>query len=242
MSRKMPPLTATYSGGGAAGSRLVIRRTCRSPTEPSATRSRTDLWPGSKRRLKPIMNGTPASSTAASARSTCSRSRLTGFSQKIALPACAAAMIRSTWVSVLVQIATRVDVVGGQQLLDRPDRRADRRRDALGRGRYGVRHRGHDVARDLAGQQRGVHPPDPAAADHADPADRQLRPGVDGEPRVSRLGRNSHRATHSPVSCEATMASRTLAEATASSSVASSAASPEIARTKLRASTTFVSS
>ena len=106
MSRKMPPLTATYSGGGAAGSRLVIRRTCRSPTEPSATRSRTDLWPGSKRRLKPIMNGTPASSTAASARSTSSRSRLTGFSQKIALPACAAAMIRSTWVSVLVQIAT----------------------------------------------------------------------------------------------------------------------------------------
>ncbi len=106
MSRKMPPLTAMYSGGGAAGSRLVIRRTCRSPTEPSATRSRTDLWPGSKRRLKPIMNGTPASSTAASARSTSSRSRLTGFSQKIALPACAAAMTRSTWVSVLVQIAT----------------------------------------------------------------------------------------------------------------------------------------
>ena len=238
MSRKMPPLTATYSGGGAAGSRLVIRRTCRSPTEPSATRSRTDLWPGSKRRLKPIMNGTPASSTAASARSTCSRSRLTGFSQKIALPACAAAMIRSTWVSVLVQIATvstsseasssSIDMTGAPIAAETPSAAA-----GTASATAATTQPGH-----LAGQQRGVHPADPAAADHADPADRQLRPGVDGEPCV--LAHDS--STHSPVSCDATIASRTLAEATASSRVASSAASPEIARTKLRASTTLVSS
>jgi hypothetical protein len=56
--------------------------------------------------LKPIWNGTPASSTAASARSTSASSSEIGFSQKIALPARAAATIRSVCVSVLEQIAT----------------------------------------------------------------------------------------------------------------------------------------
>jgi hypothetical protein len=56
--------------------------------------------------LKPIMKGTPAASTAARARSTSTRPRLIGFSQKTALPARAAATVRSAWVSVLEQIAT----------------------------------------------------------------------------------------------------------------------------------------
>ena len=59
-----------YSIGGGAGSRLVIRTRCRSPIEPSTHRVAHRLWAGSKRRLKPIWNGTPASSTAASAPST----------------------------------------------------------------------------------------------------------------------------------------------------------------------------
>ena len=120
-----------------------------------------------------------------------------------------------------------VDVVGGQQLLDRPDRRADRRRDALGRGRYGVGHRGHDPARaprgpaarrasGRSGRSRSRRSAGPAAP-------------VRCRPRIPRPLLRSHSVTHSPVSCEVTMASRTLAEATASSRVASSAASPEIA-------------
>src|SRR3954453_12460822 len=106
MSRKIPPETRMYSIGGGAGSRLLIRTICGSPSSPAATAARTAAWAGSKRRLKPIWNGTPAASTAAIARSTSSRSSETGFSQKIALPAPAAATMRSAWVSVLVQIAT----------------------------------------------------------------------------------------------------------------------------------------
>ncbi len=106
MSRKIPPETRTYASGGGAGSRLVMRTRCGSPTRPVATAARTEAWAGSKRRLKPIWNGTPAASTASSARSTVSRSSETGFSQKIALPARAASTMRSACVSVLVQIAT----------------------------------------------------------------------------------------------------------------------------------------
>ncbi len=83
-----------------------MRTICGSPIVPSATAWRTEAWAGSKRRLKPIWNGTPACSTAASAASISARSSEIGFSQKIALPARAAATIRPTWVSVLVQIAT----------------------------------------------------------------------------------------------------------------------------------------
>ena len=52
------------------------------------------------------MNGTPARSTASSARSTSATSRLTGFSQKTALPASAARTTRSTCDSLGVQMAT----------------------------------------------------------------------------------------------------------------------------------------
>ena len=83
-----------------------MRTICGSPISPSATARATAACAGSKRRLKPIWNGTPAASTAASARSTSARSSDTGFSQKIALPASAAATIRSACVSVEVQIAT----------------------------------------------------------------------------------------------------------------------------------------
>src|SRR5215218_188161 len=83
-----------------------MRSRCGSPTRPVATASRTDWCAGSKRRLKPIWNGTPACRTTLRARSTSTRSCETGFSQKIALPASAAAAISGACVSVLEQIAT----------------------------------------------------------------------------------------------------------------------------------------
>src|SRR4051794_21282660 len=83
-----------------------MRASCGSPISPAATAAATASCAGSKRRLKPIWNGTPAASTAASARSTSARSSDTGFSQKIALPAPAAATISSACVSVGEQMAT----------------------------------------------------------------------------------------------------------------------------------------
>ncbi len=83
-----------------------MRARCGSPTVPSATAAATAACAGSNRRLKPIWNGTPAASTAASAASTVARSSDTGFSQKIALPALAAATICGAWKPVGVQIAT----------------------------------------------------------------------------------------------------------------------------------------
>ena len=92
MSRKIPPghlrrtPAAAARGRGSRSARDGARR-----PSPLATASWTDWCAGSNRRLKPIWNGTPAASTSASARSTSARSSETGFSQKIALPARAAA-------------------------------------------------------------------------------------------------------------------------------------------------------
>ena len=243
MSRKIPPLTATYSGGGGAGSRLVIRRTCRSPIEPSATRSRTDLWPGSKRRLKPIMNGTPAASTGRE----CAVDLLEVEADRLlAEDRLACHGRRDDQVDVGVGAGADrhgVDVVGGQQLLDRPApvRRSWRRRP----GRLPVR-------RPPPRPRRSPAPPGPAVrrASGRSGRSRARRSGGPAAPgrcrrrsprplartirsqahplsglvrgRPSRRGR-SRRPRHRPGS-------------------ASSAASPEIARTKLRASTTLVSS
>jgi hypothetical protein len=61
---------------------------------------------GSKRLLKPIMSLAPVSSTTFRQASVRCESRLTGFSQKIALPPRAARSMRSAWVSVGVQMTT----------------------------------------------------------------------------------------------------------------------------------------
>ena len=243
MSRKMPPLTATYSGGGAAGSRLVIRSMCSSPMPPSATQSRTDLCPGSKRRLNPIMNGTPAASTAASARSTCTRSRLTGFSQKIALPACAAAITRSTWVSVLEQMATvstSSEASSCSMVMT-----AAPVTDATPSAAAGTASATAATTKPGTSRARSWACIRPIRPQPISPTRRtgSSGPRLDGEPRAASLCRSGHdSSTHSPLWCEATMASSTRALATASSSVATWAASPEIALTKFMASTTFVSS
>ena len=54
--------------------------------------------------MKPIWKGTPACSTAATMASVSARERAVGFSQKMALPAWAAATTISRW--VLVGVAT----------------------------------------------------------------------------------------------------------------------------------------
>src|SRR3990167_8780227 len=84
MSRKIPPETSRYALGGGPGSREVIETISRLPTAPASSSLFNRLKLGSKRRLNPTKNGTPARSTSAIARSTRSRSRSMGFSQKIA--------------------------------------------------------------------------------------------------------------------------------------------------------------
>ena len=106
MSRNMPPETLTYSAGGGSGSLLVMRTRWGAPISPPATISLARLNPGSKRRLKPIISLTPASSTLASAWSMRARSRWIGFSQKMCLPASAACSICRAWRSVEEQMAT----------------------------------------------------------------------------------------------------------------------------------------
>ena len=106
MSRNIPPDTATYSAGGGAGSRLVIRRISGTPIPPPAITSRIRAKSGSNRRLNPTWSLTAALRTAPRISSRRLRSRSTGFSQKICLPARAAAMTCSGWASVLEQIST----------------------------------------------------------------------------------------------------------------------------------------
>jgi len=76
------------------------------PTSPDSTSSRTrrKLW--SKRRLKPTWNFTPAFRTASSAAFTLGIVVSIGFSQKMSLPALAAWMMKSEWVSVEEQMTT----------------------------------------------------------------------------------------------------------------------------------------
>ena len=77
-----------------------------SPISPESRRFLRAAKVGSKRRLNPIMQGTPAFETASAHLRARSRSRSTGFSQKIALPAAADRMMRSACVSVLEAMTT----------------------------------------------------------------------------------------------------------------------------------------
>ena len=106
ISRKIPPETFTYSGGGGAGSREVMRTMCGSPIAPACTRSRMrrKLW--SNLRLKPTWIFTPAFFTSARAFFTRATVRSTGFSQKMCFPRAAAALTRSACVSVELHTMT----------------------------------------------------------------------------------------------------------------------------------------
>lgn len=106
MSRKMPPERSIYDTGGGAGSRLVMTSVSGLPISPSCSRRLSAAKLGSKRRLKPIMQGRPLAATSRAQARARSRLRSTGFSQNTALPCRTARSIRSAWVSVLVQIST----------------------------------------------------------------------------------------------------------------------------------------
>lgn len=73
---------------------------------PDCTCSRTLLKLWSNLRLNPICSFTPDCRTASTTERVCARSILTGFSQKICLPARAACSMSGTWVSVDEQIST----------------------------------------------------------------------------------------------------------------------------------------
>ena len=94
--------------GGGPGSRLVIRSYvgARRPAPP-ATASRTAVWEGSKRRLKPTMSGGARSRPRPTepGRPRPDRAR-SAFRRRSTFPAWAASMMSGTWVSVGAQMAT----------------------------------------------------------------------------------------------------------------------------------------
>ena len=85
----------TPAGSARPGSRVTDRISCGVPTEPATIASCAATKSAAKRRLKPTCSGTPASRAAAIARSASGRVIDIGFSQKIALPAAAAATTSS---------------------------------------------------------------------------------------------------------------------------------------------------
>ena len=105
-SRKMPPDAAMYAAGGGAGSSVVERTVCRSPSSPPRTASRAATKPASNRRLKPIWIGTSSFSTALSTRTPSAIVRATGFSQKTGTPASAQERISAGWASVAAATTT----------------------------------------------------------------------------------------------------------------------------------------
>ena len=84
------------------------------------------------------------------------------------MPARAASTIRSAWVGVGVQIATASASSKTSSTVARV-RRAEPAGDAARRVLVGVLDRGQPRARDLPGEQLGVHAADAPGADHADP-------------------------------------------------------------------------
>ncbi|BBI92410.1 transposase IS3 family [Serratia symbiotica] len=90
ISRNIPPETRTYSANGGDGSREIITKDSGLPMLPCTASFFTLRNCGSKRWLKPIKSETLCSFTTFKQSRTRTRSRGTGFSQKIALPCFAA--------------------------------------------------------------------------------------------------------------------------------------------------------
>src|SRR5512145_2757838 len=105
-SRKSPPEDARKRRSGSPGSRLVMISCSSLPIAPASRRFFRSRKLGSKRRLKPTNIGTRAFLTSLMHRSTFGSVRSTGFSQKMALPARAAAIERSAWLPVDEAIRT----------------------------------------------------------------------------------------------------------------------------------------
>ena len=108
MSRKMPPDRERYSAGGGDGSRLMMLTCSTDPTVPASISSLIFWNDGSCRRLNPMLRCTPCCSAALTPSRAVSTFRSMGFSQKMALPATAADLIKSVCVSVGLAMTTAV--------------------------------------------------------------------------------------------------------------------------------------
>ena len=122
---------------------------------------------GSKRRLKPIISGFPASFTTARQARMRSEREIDRLLAEHGLAARAARSMRSACVSVGVQISDGVDVLVGDDRIDVCDPGARGCGEALGGFRQRVRHRnelGSRVGRDIA----AVNAADAAGAEKSD--------------------------------------------------------------------------
>mmetsp|Transcript_33921 Transcript_33921/g.112235 ORF Transcript_33921/g.112235 Transcript_33921/m.112235 type:complete len:236 (+) Transcript_33921:704-1411(+) len=97
MSLKMPPPPSTYFFGGGDGSRDVSRIWTGEPISPSMMALLTRMKLGSKRRCSATISLTPFSRAKSTLWMVSSSSVAIGFSQKMSLPAFAAAVICSAW-------------------------------------------------------------------------------------------------------------------------------------------------
>mmetsp|Transcript_2505 Transcript_2505/g.8127 ORF Transcript_2505/g.8127 Transcript_2505/m.8127 type:complete len:236 (-) Transcript_2505:288-995(-) len=97
MSLKMPPPPCTYLSGGGAGSREQSFTTIVSPMVPSAIERLTREKFGSNRRCSAVISFTPLARQRLTALMVSAKSVAIGFSQKMSLPAFAAAVICSAW-------------------------------------------------------------------------------------------------------------------------------------------------
>ena len=88
---------ATRDGSNPPGSRVTDRSNRGVPNVPSSSSARAAAQSGANRRLNPTCSGTPAARAASIARSRSASDSPAGFSQNTALPAPAAATIRSVW-------------------------------------------------------------------------------------------------------------------------------------------------
>ena len=157
-----------------------MRARCGSPIVAGGDRVAHRWWAGSKRRLKPIWNGTPAAvdgGERAIDLGEVERDRL------LAEDRLAGARRRrrsaSACVAVLEQIATAsTSARRSSSSALAGDRHAELGADgARGRGR-GVVDRASAAPGHLAREQLGVHAADPPDADHADPQRRVAAPGA----------------------------------------------------------------
>ena len=167
------------------GSRLVIRTGAERADLARATASCTARWAGSKRRLNPTCRDPPGASPL-SAGSTSARSRVIGFSQKIAKPPSRRRRSARRGYPWSCRSPPR-----RRRLRARRSPSATRGRragtDRVGQRRDDVVHAGELHAVGRVGEQFGVHPADAAASEHPD--SHRFRAPAAGRPWPARAPR-----------------------------------------------------
>src|SRR3954464_9891744 len=98
-SRKIPPETATYSGGGGSGSRVVDRIVVIQPSSPLTTPAPAAAMAAAYRRWNPIWTGTVEPSRRRRSSAPAAPVCATGFSHSVGSPASTQARTSSGWAS-----------------------------------------------------------------------------------------------------------------------------------------------